>query len=54
MIVIDDKHIIESRVDFGSGVHMPNGVRIRTIESALDEVLVNRIPVNNWKDTVPE
>lgn len=54
MIVIDNNEIIESRVDFGNGPDKENGVRIRSIDDVLDEVLAKRTAVNTWKDTVPE
>ncbi len=58
MIVIDQKHILESTVNF-TGTWLssePNGVRIRWIEEALTELIEvkNRIWVNEYSDSVPE
>ncbi len=58
MIVIDQKHILESTVNFtGSWNYSePNGVRIRPIEDALQEIseVKNRVWVNNYEDSVPD
>jgi hypothetical protein len=58
MVVIDQDNILESTVLFtGTGNYStPNGVRIRSIDSALDDVMTKweRIPVDEYSDSVPE
>ncbi len=58
MIVIDTDHILESTANFtGTGNYStPNGVRIRPIVEALEEVMNTkwRIAVDEYADNVPE
>lgn len=58
LIVIDKNQVIESTANFTStgNYSTPNGVRIRSIDEALTNVMEEkwRVPANNWDDPVPE
>ena len=55
MIVIDEENLIESRLDYDTNTPWFDWwVRIRTIKPVLDDLVANKIWVDNYNDIVPE
>lgn len=56
IIILDNDEAIESVVNFTTSwsYSEPNGVRIRTVHDVLEWILNTRLPVNSWKDPVPQ
>jgi hypothetical protein len=54
VIVLDEGHIIQSRVGDYRKPGNRTGVRIESLETYLPRLLRQRVPVNDWDDEVPE
>lgn len=56
MIVVDNKHLIESRADYDDVTDgcQDGGVKIRPLQEVLTRTMTTRIPVNRYDDPVPE
>lgn len=54
MIVIDNKHLIESRADYDDATEgcQDGGVKMRSLEDVLERTMTTRLPVNNYDDPV--